>query len=180
MGVCFAAILFSPTLAAVQAQGHSDLKREFSVKAGFLKNFLKYINLPLESNVVRICISAPPEILAIFQQLHGGQAGGQTSLQVREFSIDQPPESCDVVYVSRRAPVSAERILQIFSGQNALLIGDEGSFAEKGGVIQFLEKDGKIRFRINFGSAKSRNIEINSQLLRLAEVINNGHGAAGL
>ena len=47
-------------------------------------------------------------------------------------------------------------------------------FADRGGMIQFLTQENKVRLKINLEASKFANLTISSKLLRPATVINPG------
>jgi hypothetical protein len=49
-----------------------------------------------------------------------------------------------------------------------LTVSDAAAFTEKGGMIQFVAIDNKIRFRINMAAASTAGLTISSKLLSLA------------
>ena len=55
---------------------------------------------------------------------------------------------------------------------SVLTIGDAASFTDAGGVIQFYLEDRKVRFEINLAAAQRAKLQISSQLLKLARVVN--------
>ena len=51
-------------------------------------------------------------------------------------------------------------------------MGDAEGFALRGGMIQFITEQNRIRFRINLKTARAAHLQISSRLLELAEVVN--------
>jgi len=65
-------------------------------------------------------------------------------------------------------------ILAAVKGRSTLIVGDANGFADRGGMIQFVTQENKIRLRINLAAAKAANLTISSKLLRPATIINSG------
>ncbi len=59
----------------------------------------------------------------------------------------------------------------LLKGLPILTIGDSPNFARRGGIINFILVDDKVRFEINVEAAKQANINISSRLLSLAKII---------
>ena len=101
--------------------------------------------------------------------------------QIRERDIDVQlltdatenlAARCDLLYISRIAEERAKAFLDSASGEPVLTISDEPDFAESGGMIGLSTRDGKVTIRINVGAYESSNLTVSSQLLELAELIN--------
>jgi uncharacterized protein DUF4154 len=50
-------------------------------------------------------------------------------------------------------------------------INDAEAFTKRGGIIQIFVESGRIKFRINTKSAKRARLQLSSQLLALAEAV---------
>ena len=71
--------------------------------------------------------------------------------------------------------VKQERVqeyLEQTSGQPVLTISDEPDFAESGGMIGLSTRGKKITISINVGAYESSDLTVSSQLLELAELVN--------
>jgi len=64
--------------------------------------------------------------------------------------------------------------LQLAYKRSILTVSDIENFASQGGIIGFIEQNGKVRFEINLDAAQQSKIRINSRLLNLARIIS-GH-----
>jgi hypothetical protein len=62
-------------------------------------------------------------------------------------------------------------ILKSLKGQGVLTVADSEGFLEAGGIISLVMEENKVRFEINIDAAKQAEIQIRSQLLRLAKRI---------
>jgi hypothetical protein len=51
-----------------------------------------------------------------------------------------------------------------------LTIGDAPGFARRGGIINFMLEDNKVRFEVNVEAAKHAVLNISSRLLALAKI----------
>ena len=58
-----------------------------------------------------------------------------------------------MVFVSPAESVSLPKLLAAAAGKPVLIIGDHEKFAEKGGMINFIKVDGKVRFEVNSTAA---------------------------
>jgi hypothetical protein len=50
-------------------------------------------------------------------------------------------------------------------------VGENPGFAEGGGVVNFLIREGRVRLEINIGAAERERLRISAKLLKLAEIV---------
>ena len=51
------------------------------------------------------------------------------------------------------------------------MVTKEKGLAEAGAMINFFNRDDRLRFEVNLKSTKAESVELDSQLLRLGEVV---------
>jgi hypothetical protein len=73
--------------------------------------------------------------------------------------------------VSSSETVHLEEIFRLVKGLPILTIGESPNFAHRGGIINFIVVDDKIRFEVNVEAAKQADISISSRLLALAKIV---------
>ena len=56
-------------------------------------------------------------------------------------------------------------------GTSVLTVGDEEGFARRGGVINFLFENDRVRFEINVDAATRARLKISAKLLALAKLV---------
>ncbi|MGD9110183.1 MAG: YfiR family protein, partial [Phycisphaerales bacterium] len=59
-------------------------------------------------------------------------------------------------------------ILRVVRKSSVLTIGESSQFILKGGIVNFVKRDQKIRFEINLATAREADLKIRSGLLKLA------------
>ena len=97
------------------------------------------------------------------QTLNGRPVLIKKSLNVEDL------KTCQLLFISRSEQEPVQEILGRLRGVSVLTISEIDGFTTIGGIIQFVKKENKIRFRINHEAAKEANLKISSKLLSLAE-----------
>src|SRR5690606_31730938 len=96
---------------------------------------------------------------------------------IRELTdIDNPQTllSCQIIFVTAAANHRQKIVFNTLKGSKALTVGESSGFARQGGMINFIEKDSKIRFEINLRTANEAGLRITSKILRIADLVING------
>ena len=162
--------VWATLLLAVMSGGGLGAQRpptEYERKAEFLLDFMKYVEWPARqtSAPLVVCVAGQNPFGQVLENLvrreraDGRNIGGPRM-------ILEPEPGCDVIFVPRTANVSA--YLRAAKGSPTLLVGDEvPRFLEQGGIINFRDEGGEVRFEIDADAALKVGLRISSRLLSL-------------
>jgi hypothetical protein len=75
------------------------------------------------------------------------------------------------VFVSASERGRLPEILSALGSKSVLTVSEVEEFAARGGVINFVLVDNRVRFEINPGAAKRSGLKISSELLRLGRIV---------
>ena len=152
---------------------------EYRVKATFLFQFVQFVGWPSEV----LPPGQTPLVIGILGQDPFGNYLDETlrnekvndhPLFVQRYRRLEDVKDCHVLFVSRSEAARLDEILGTLKKRNILTVGDIDNFADRGGIIQFVTRENRVRLKINLESAKAANLTISSKLLRPATVINSG------
>ena len=175
------------------------------VKATFLMNIAEFVEWPKgafagPSAPITVGVIGEDPLDAELNKLDGKPVNGRR-LEVKrfkgalEFRGDETPgkevgeltdsrtrkleelRCCHILLVGSSEKKLLPLIFKSVRGGSVLTVGDMGSFARQGGVIDFIKLDGKIHLEINRAVAEQAGLKISSKLLNLARVIEGGHEA---
>lgn len=154
--------------SGLQAQALSEAQ----VKAGFLYNFVKYIEWPAEAFLskdapVWMCIAGRDPFGSAVDAFDGKQVHGR-SIAVRRIPAgNEDFRGCHVLYVSDSEQRHVAPLLR--SAQGAILtVSDIDGFIDVGGAIGLVSADERIQFEVNAATLQRASLKASSQLLKLA------------
>jgi hypothetical protein len=166
--VTFAVALSTAPLPAV-AQTHAT---EFQVKAAYLYNFGKFVRRPAESNPgtdpFEICVLGKDPFQSILEATVTGESIDGKSIAVKRLAGVAEASACNILFISSSEEPRLKSILAATQQLSILTVSDIPHFAERGGVIGFVWKEGKIRFEVNLGAAELSHLAFSSELLKVA------------
>ena len=149
---------------------------EYQVKALFLLNFIKYVDWPQGS----FADAGTPVIIGVYGEDRFGDAlkkavqgkiiSGRRII-VQSLGKSDATAKCNILFISDSEKTHLGEILNKIKGLPVLTVGESGLFLEQGGIINFVNKEGKIRLEINLDSARQANLQISSKLLSVADVV---------
>lgn len=141
----------------------------------FIYNFTKYIKWPDNYNQGKFVIGVLGNS-SIYQSLNEmaeskKKTSSGSNLEVMKYNSIADIGECNILFVSENMISKIEEIDGGTSGKPILIVTDSPGMANKGSVINFIEKDGKIKFELNEAKAATRNLIVSGSLTTLAILI---------
>jgi hypothetical protein len=139
------------------------------VKAGFLLNFLRFVEWPAPparqaQEPFFICIIGDDPFRGILDRMVQDETVNGRPVVVRRLSRIQGP--CQLLFVS--ASVRDVFLLLRQSGPGVLTVGETSGFLDDGGMINFVVDNRRVRFDVHLAAASSASVRISSRLLSVA------------
>jgi len=154
---------------------------EYDIKAVFLYNFTRYIQWPEAPGPAGLTITVLGEspILTPLQEIARKRADGPSPIVVRQCfeagEINRPR----ILFIARSALPELDRVLKLVRGTDILTVGESEGLAARGVAVNFVERDGTIRFEVSERTLEQARIKVSSQLLKLAIRIDEQNGGGG-
>jgi len=167
--VVVAALLGLAVAAGLSAQVP---RLELAIKTEFVLRFPEFVEWPTAAGDQRpllLCLSPAHPFGQNLQASVSGQPRARR-IVVRELRNGESVRSCDVAYVAS-ADLS---LLNDAANRPILTVGDHPKFCQRGGIINLLVIDGRVRFEIELLQARRAGLKVDSQLLRLASKVYGG------
>jgi hypothetical protein len=144
------------------------------VKAAFVLKIIDFVKWPDKENTTfMVSVLGDEELFESFKSLGINKAQGK-SLVLKRYNLnDIGGEKFDVFFISKLKRQKLSDILAQFENTSVLLIGDDPSFAQMGGMVSLVESKGKLGMEINLRQVKKAGLKISSRLLRLAKIVDN-------
>ncbi len=144
---------------------------ETVTKANYLYKFALFIDWPARSfsapdSPLHICVTGTDPFGAILADAVKGQ-----QVQGHPVAIDHPDAAgvtqCHILFVGAGGEGQPADMMHAVSGHPILTVTDR-SQSVSGGMIEFVQADGRVRFAVDAAAAEQSGIEISSKLLELA------------
>lgn len=171
----FAALLmttFSFALLVPTAQASET--REYAVKAAYLFKFMNLIEWPNEAKIQRFIIGVvgPGPFGPSLDDISGKVVRGKP-LDVVTYPMVKLPAPTDqmILFIDRANDGKLANILKDLKGRSVLTVGEGEKFAERGGCINLVTVQNRVRFRINVDAVRRAELKISPRLVKVASVL---------
>jgi hypothetical protein len=146
---------------------------EYQQKAGLICNFLRQCKWPER----RFPSTESPYIIGVFgnDQISGflreniqGRVIQGRPVQVKHVMQKAELPFCHLVFISRSERDRLRPILGDLRRENVLTVGETDNFLASGGVIQFVNLGGQVRYQMSLDAARRERIEPGGFVLRMS------------
>ena len=149
----------------------SESRSEYEVKANYLLTFLKYTECPgevTEPLVISVLGESPFD--KYLQKFHGKKFNKRLVEVNYLSSLDEALKikHHHIIFICSNLELRQKTLLEKITPKSTLTIGDNKWFLSSGGMISFVLKGDKIRWKVNHKVIADRKVKISSQVLRLA------------
>jgi hypothetical protein len=169
------AILISLT-GAPPSRSQNATPVEYQVKAAFLLNFAKFIEWPAdvfqdEKTPISVCVFRYDPFGRSLDDILQGKIINNRQVVARRITEVTELSACQIVFVGEPEEKRLPEVLNRLKGSSVLVIGETGTFAERGGGIQFFLEDHRLRFAVNVDAVRKARLNVSSKLLALAKIV---------
>ncbi len=149
---------------------------EYQVKALFLLNFIKYVEWPpnsfADSNApITIVICGQSKLREALNAAVVGKSVGGRAIVIRQVESTDDFSPCHILFISDAASSRMRAILEKAGASPILTVGEGAAFAQNGGMINFVLKNGNVRLEIDLSAARKTGLTISSRLLAVADAV---------
>jgi hypothetical protein len=169
-------LLTSPALEARQAK-----PSEYQVEATYLYNFGRFIQWPnrreVPTNSFLICILGQDPFGPALKETIANEFIDGKSVVAKQVLTTEEAAGCHVLFISASEERRLTQILASLSNSSVLTVSDLPRFTDRGGMIQFVLDDSRVRFEVNVETATRAGLTMSSELLKLATNIRKNYVA---
>ena len=167
-------ILMSFLLSAV-IPAQSQRPSEYEVKAAYLLNFLKFVQWPNSTagsdNTISICVLGHDPFGVALDRIVSGQQIDGKNVVTRRIDRALDVNGCRVLFIDASESGQLASTIMALDDLPVLTVSEMPDFVSRGGIIQFLLKEGRVRFEVNLMRAQRIGLMMSSQMLNVASAV---------
>jgi len=154
-----------------------QMPTEYDVKAVFLYNFINFVDWPDSS----FANNNDPFIIGICGDdsfdgslsdiVKGEKVNGTRSIIVKQAKTTSELQDCHMIFCTSSEEKEIDRLLGLTDNKSILTIGESDNFTGEGGMIGFINNDGRVRFELNIKAINKADLRVDSRLQRVAKKV---------
>jgi len=166
------------TMMSLLCSGPIDAQKKPSdqeVEATYLLNFGKFMR-HVEGYSPRpsfdICILGRDTIGRMIDEIAATESIDHHPVRVPRLADVTGAKSCEIVFISIDEAERLREDMAILAGSNVLTVSDMPGFLDRGGMIQFMPIESRMRFAVNLTALNRSHLSLSSELLKVAASVN--------
>ncbi len=173
-GLC--ALLLAAVACVSFAYGEQTAASSYQIEAVYLYDFSKFVQWPAHgvhgsNDPFTICVLGEDPFGPVLDTTLSGERIRGASVVAKRISKPQEAAGCKIVFVSSSEERHLTETLAAMAGANILTVSDIRDFSKRGGMIQFVQTKGKVRFEVNVKNAENAGLVLSSDLLEVAVAV---------
>jgi hypothetical protein len=163
-------------LFAVSSVPGQQKPTDYQVKAAYLYNFGRFVEWPAnvtaaKSDPFTVCILGQDPFGPALDSTLAGETIGGKSVAAKRISTPQEAVNCQILFVSSTEGGRLGKIIEALDRECVLTVSDMPQFSERGGMIQFVLEEKRVRFEVNLAAAQHVGLSLSSELLKVATTV---------
>ena len=170
---CARPLLLCVTLCLMANAGLAQQATEYQVKAAYLYNFAKFVQWPPQGTndaAFGICVLGRDHFGATLDATVAGENINGRRVEVQRIFSPRESGNCRILYVGSREGNDLRRVLEEVR-PGTLTVSDLPDFMDRGGMIQFVLDNNRVRFEVNLDAAERAGLTLSSELLKVAMAV---------
>lgn len=174
----FAALFAAGTHAPVHAEGPETSVQglEERVKAAFLYKIIAYVEWPASafaqaSTPISIGVMGADAIAGELSDIVTGRTVQNRPLEVRRLKRGELPAGLHILFIGRAESALLGQLAPKAQQGPVLIVTESEGALLQGSAINFVMRDGRVRFEISLPAAEKNGIRLSSRLLAVAQQV---------
>jgi hypothetical protein len=158
-------------LSNVQAQNAHPT--EYDVKAAYLFNFSRFVVWPARgaetaNESFAICVLGRDPFGSSLTATIARETVAGKNVVAKQIVSPQDAGHCQVLFISSSEDRRLKQILEVLGTESILTVSDLPRFTERGGMVQFVLVENRVRFEVNSATTERAGLTLSSELLKVA------------
>jgi hypothetical protein len=158
-------------LPGMQAQNAKP--SEYDVKAAYLFNFSRFVEWPAKTaetanDSFAICVLGRDPFGTALNTTVARETVAGKNVVAKQILSPQDADHCRVLFISSSEDRRLKQILDVLGTASILTVSDLPRFTERGGMVQFVLAENRVRFEVNSAITERAGLTLSSELLKVA------------
>ncbi len=181
LGRWLTCLLLLHSLLVAPAQAEPETKpTQYEVEAAYLFDFGKFVAWPVGTQPdapFLICVLGQDPFGPVLDRTVAGESLRGRPVQDKRITRPQDATGCSILYISSSESGRLSKILSTIQEAPVLTVSDIPDFVQQGGMIQFVLRDGRVRFEVNLAPTQSNGLSMSSELLKVSVEVHRAGGS---
>ncbi|HVS02385.1 MAG TPA: YfiR family protein [Thermoanaerobaculia bacterium] len=161
-------------MAAPAAAAEARVAEQRALQATFLYHFTKFVEWPdaafdSPDTPFRLCVVGDDPFGDLLDRVVRGERAAGRPIEVERHPLPGSARGCQIVYLPDALDSELVGGLPGFDEGLVLTVGETAAFLRQGGMLRFLEREGRIALAVNEQARRRSRLHVSSKLLQLSQ-----------
>ncbi|MGD1845507.1 MAG: YfiR family protein [Salibacteraceae bacterium] len=144
--------------------------QEYRVHAGYIYHFTRYIEWPtnMQSGDFVIGIVGDSDITGPLTAMAKSKKVGSQTMVIKRFSSATAATNCHMLFLPATKKGQLRDAVSLGIKNHTLIVTESKGLGKEGAGLNFIEKDGKLRFELNKGAIQNSGLKVSGELVNLS------------
>jgi YfiR/HmsC-like len=171
-----AAALASAILAAPALSAQQSPPSKYDVMAAYLYNFGRFVTWPAgvpphPDGSFSICVLGQDPFGAALDAALAGETIDKKPVEAKRIVRPADAANCRILFISSSEEDPLKELLPVVDKFTVLTVSDIPQFSRRGGMIEFVLEERRVRFAVNLAVAENAGLGLSSALLKVAVAV---------
>jgi hypothetical protein len=145
-------------------------KTQKEVYAAMVYNIVKYVQWPNEGQLTEFTIGVlgDDQVYDLMSKVYGSKTKGAAKIVIKKLAGTEDMASCQAVFISES---KSSAVASVTKDKPILIISNGKDLTKKGGHVNFIVVDGKLRFELNPANLETAGLKSSSALSSIAIIV---------
>jgi len=162
--------------SVLNVQAQNSKLSDYDIKAAYLFNFGRFVEWPSggessNGGSFTFCILGHDPFGQNLDHMLVGRTINSKAITVKRIATPQESSGCQILFLDTTEQGKLNKIIEALDDEAVLTVSDIPEFSKHGGMIQFVEKENRVRFEVNLEATQRAGLTLSSDLLKVATAV---------
>ena len=169
-------VLLFAACSVLNGQAQSSKLSDYDIKAAYLFNFGRFVEWPSggdspNGGPFTFCILGHDPFGLNLDHMLAGRTINNKAITVKRIATAEESSGCQVLFLDAEEQGKLNKIIEALDDEAVLTVSDIPEFSKHGGMIQFVEKENRVRFEVNLDATRRAGLTLSADLLKVATAV---------
>lgn len=143
------------------------------VKAVYVYKFAQYVDWPksFKTGDFIIGVFGDDKLYNEMQTSYSNKMIGNQTIKIKKYDAVADVEQCHILFVAEKNSDKVAEMVKKYKSKSTLIVTEKEGKMKDGAIINFIMKDGKLKYEVSKTNATKHNLTVGQSLTSIADKV---------
>ena len=143
------------------------------VKAVYVYKFAQYVDWPksFKTGDFIIGVFGDDKLYTEMQTSYSNKMIGNQTIKIKKYETVADVEQCHILFVAEKNSDKVSDMVKKYKSKSTLIVTEKEGKMKDGSIINFIMKDGKLKYEVSKTNATKHNLTVGQTLTSIADKV---------